>query len=108
MNVIDALRSVNNYPIPTATIAVVAGGRLLDLTAEADEGILMSREFQLAKADLLYWLSIAPNVSQGEQSYSFTDDDRKRLRKLADGICEQYGDEGTAGKVKYGYKGSRL
>ena len=72
MTVNEALRSINAYPIPERTIVEVCERRGLDPCGEAGFSVLDSAEFKLAKADLLLWLSYAPNVSQGGQSYNFS------------------------------------
>lgn len=105
---LDALKSVNAYPIPLRTLVETAERRNLSLTAEASQESLQSKEYRLAKADLLLWLSLAPNITQGGQSYSFTDEQRKRMRNEAQAIVEQLDPVSNAGCVTFGYKGDRL
>lgn len=107
--VIEALRGVNAYPVPPRTLAAVARRRGLELDAEATREVLAGRAFNLARADLLMWLSAAPDVSQGGQSYSFTDEQRKQFRSHAKALYKDFDDDGgSANKPIYGYKGSRL
>lgn len=111
MTVNEALRSINAYPIPDRTIQEVCGRRGLNPYDEAGVEVLESAEFALAKADLLLWLSYAPNVSQGGQSYSFSDEQRLNLRNEAAGLYGDNADENEGGQqmhITYGYKGSRL
>ena len=70
---------------------------------------MQSDAFRLATADLWIWLSAAPNISQGGQSYSFNDQQRKEMRDRALAIIDELEEE-NAGEpqIKYGYKGSRL
>ena len=111
MTINEALRSINAYPIPERTIQEVCERRGLDPCMDAGVSILDSADFKLAKADLLLWLSYAPNVSQGGQSYSFSDEQRNNLRNEAAGL---YGDnsedneDGQQMHITYGYKGNRL
>lgn len=105
---LDVLKSVNAYPIPLRTLVETAGRRNLSLTAEASQECLQSKEYRLAKADLLLWLSLAPNISQGGQSYSFSDEQRKRMRNEAQAIFDQLDPVSNAGCVTFGYKGDRL
>lgn len=105
---LDALKSLNAYPIPLRTLAETADRRNLSLTADAAQEVLQSKEYRLAKADLLLWLSLQPNISQGGQSYSFTDEQRKDLRNAARAIYEELEPTANAGCVTFGYKGSRL
>lgn len=109
MNVLDSLRSLNGYPIPVLTLELVAAGRGLDPEEEVTPALLRSASFMLAKADVLVWLSGAPDVTQEGISYSFTDEQRNSFKISADRIYGQYGgeDDSAAGTV-YGYKGDRL
>lgn len=106
-NVLESLRGVNAYPIPLRTIEEVAKRRGVDLTDETSVTLLTSREFRLSEADLLLWLSYAPNVSQGGQSYNFSDEQRARMRARAQQIYDEL-EEGGIPKNIYGYKGKRL
>lgn len=112
MTILDVLRGVNAYPIPLRTIEEIAVRRALTLTSEADVAILNSREFNLSKGDLYLWLSNAPDVSQGGQSYRFSDEDKKQFRLLANlhyGIAgESLDDSLMEAKPVFGYKGSSL
>lgn len=105
---LDALKSINAYPIPLRTLMEVAERRNLSVTAEATQEVLQSKTLRLAKADLLLWLSIAPDISQGGQSFSFTDEQRKDFKRQAQGIYDALEPSQNARCVTYGYKGSRL
>lgn len=108
--VLESLKGVNAYPIPLRTLTSVAGKRGLQLTADATQEIQKSKAYNLAVADLLMWLSDAPDISQGGQSYSFTDEQRKEFRNRANSLYRDFGADNEAGTPKpiYGYKGSRL
>lgn len=107
--VLEALKGVNAYPVPMRTLAETAERRGVDLTAEATREVLLGKPYKLVTADLLLWLSLAPNVSQGGQSYSFSDEQRTKLRNQAKALFDECGDEtSAAAKPVYGYKGSRL
>lgn len=107
--VLEALKGVNAYPIPLRALTSVADKRGLPLTVEATQEKLKSKEYNLAVADLLMWLSTAPDISQGGQSYSFTDEQRKQFRNRANQTYDDCMEE-EAGTPKpiYGYKGTRL
>lgn len=92
----EYLRSLTRYPVPNATIAEIMARR-----GEAKE---------LGRADLLVWLSVQPNISQGGQSYSFTEEERKTMRAEARAIYKQSGDERLelVTEGQYGYKGEWL
>ena len=106
--IIDALKGINGYPIPRLTLLSIIDNRGLFEGEELTQDILRSAEFKLAQADMLMWLSLAPNVSQGGQTYSFTDEQRMQLRNKANGIYKDAISEGSAPKPIYGYKGNKL
>lgn len=67
------------------------------------------KDYNLSVADTLMWLADAPNVTQGGQSYSFTDEQRQQFRNRAKALYSEFAKGDTiAPKVIYGYKGSRL
>lgn len=104
---LSSVQAVNAYPVPQSFIVTAAAKRGLDLNAEITQEALNSREYRLVYADVLMWLSAAPNISQGGQSYSFNDDQRMKFRNEALDIYGEL-DEDNAPKTTYGYKGSRL
>ena len=105
----EALLGVTGYPVPQRTVEAVALRRGLDLCDGATTESMKSRSFRLCEADMLMWLFRAPNVSQGGQSYNFTDEQRKDFRRRAGVIYDELGeDDGGASGIKYGYRGTRL
>jgi len=108
MKVIESLKSINAYPVPAAAIETTTTMRGLDASAVVTAEILGSQPYRLAKADLLLWLSKAPNVAQGGINYSFTDEQRNAFRKEAQRIFADEGVTPPENIVVYGYKGSRL
>ena len=108
LTVLEALKGINSYPIPFRTLKETAEHRDMVLDDTATIEVLKGNGFNLCRADLLLWLSYAPDISQGGQSYSFTDEQRLRMRNLAEQLYEEFGDEENVPKAAYGYKGSRL
>ncbi len=106
--ILESLKGVNAYPIPLRTLAETAERRGLTLTAGATKAVMDGKEYSLAVADLLLWLSVAPDVSQGGQSFSFTDEQRKQLRGRAQALYGELGEESAVARAVYGYKGGRL
>lgn len=107
--VLESLKGINAYPIPLRSLVDAAEYRGLDMTAEATQEVMQTTAYKLTQADLLLWLSFAPNVSQGGQYYSFTDGQRTQLRNHAKALYKDFDDDsGSANKPIYGYKGSRL
>ena len=107
LTIADALRGINAYPIPDRTLEEIVQKRGIYPELAIDSEVLSSRAYRLCRADLLIWLAGAPAVSQGGQSYSFTDEQRKEMLNAAAKICEECGDD-TQVSVRYGYKGNRL
>lgn len=108
VTVLDSLLSVSAYPIPLRTLVGAVESRELDPAAEATPEVMRSEGYKLAKADIMLWLSLAPDVSQGGQSYSFSDDQRVQLRNRANALYGECADEIDKPKPTYGYKGNRL
>lgn len=106
MTVLESLKSISGYPVPDSTLTDIAVKRGLELTGETDATLLASAPFLLAKADVLKWISFAPNVSQGGISYSLSDSDKSELRRQANAIYSELKDGSY--KPQYGYKGDRL
>lgn len=107
-NVLQSLKSLSGYPIPLATIKDVADEVGLDIDVELTQEIRNSKEFKRAKAQVYFFLSEAPNVSQGGISYSFSEEERRRFRLRAESILDEIGDKGMCSGVEYGYKGEEL
>lgn len=106
--ILESLKGINAYPIPMRALVMAATERGLDLTKDATQEVFAGKAYNLAVADLLMWLTIAPDVSQGGQSYGFTDEQRRQLRSKAFGLYGKFGEDTSAHGVVYGYKGSRL
>lgn len=108
--VLDTLIGISAYPIPHRTLDGVAQGRGLTLSDNVTVDLLRGVAYNLARADLYLWLSTAPDISQGGQSYSFTDEQRADFRRRAYSLYGDYGDgaDVTTPKTVYGYKGERL
>lgn len=106
--ILEALKGVSAYPVPLRTLVETAELRGLSLTSEATKEVMEGRAYRLAYADLLLWLSIAPNITQGGQSFSFTDEQRRQMRNEAQALYDELDEETAVTKPIYGYKGDRL
>lgn len=106
--VLETLKGVSAYPVPLRTIVETAEVRGLSLEETATHDVMVGRAYKLAKADLLLWLSLAPNITQGGQSFSFTDEQRQQFRNQAKALYDECDEVSAATKPIYGYKGSRL
>jgi hypothetical protein len=108
--ILESLKSINGYPVPERTLADTATKRALNLEDEATENVLKSPAYRLAKADVMRWISFAPNVRQADVQYDLLYYDRQELRKAANAIYGELGDDAFIPETtaKFGYKGSRL
>ena len=106
--IVRYLGSLSSYPIPQATLQNIALSVGLDTDKPLRHDVLNSRDMKKAMAKVYFWLSVAPNVSQGGISFSFTEEERRRLRQQAQAILDELGegDEGTG--ISYGYMGEDL
>ncbi len=108
ITILESLKSITGYPIPLSTLQDTAEARGLNLKEEASLEVRAQKSFRLAKADLLFWMSTAPNVSQAGISYNFTDNDRLNFKRQASTIYKDCGEELPGSSISYGYKGERL
>ena len=106
--VLESLKGISAYPIPLRTLVESAKRRGLILDEEASQERITSKVYKVVKADLLSWLALAPNITQGGQSFSFTDEQRQQFRNQAKALYDECGEVSIAAKPIYGYKGSRL
>lgn len=104
----EHLSGISRYPIPLRTIVEVATRRGIALTAEAEQEDLLGKAYRLARADLLLWLSFAPDISQGCQTFSLTDEQRGRMRGEANALYRELEPTQMEVMPTFGYKGDRL
>lgn len=109
------LQGLNAYPIPKRAIEMIAVKR--NTYAEQDvtyryQDEELQRTVSLCEADVYAWLSMAPDVAQGGQSYSFSDAERAAFRRKANALYRANGEEESVisdGKATaFGYKGDKL
>lgn len=105
---LPSLQSLNAYPVPLPFIRSVAAVRGLDVEGTFTPIVATTKQYRLVVADILDWLVTAPNISQGGQNYSFTDEQRTQFRQRAKAIYDECEEKGNGSKPTYGYKGSRL
>lgn len=110
--VLELLKGVTNYPVPARVLNRIALVRDIELTTEVTTEMVSSKDYQLAEADVMRFVSTAPNVTQAGISFDILVSDRNDLRTQANLIYKKYGDElyqpdGEV-KTKFGYKGDRL
>ena len=108
MNVAQSLRSLSAYPIPQATLQDIAEGVGLATDAKLTPELRAGSDFRAAQARIYLFLSEAPNVTQNGISFSFSDDERRRLRGRGLSILEDLGVDTADSGVEYGYQGEYL
>ena len=105
LDLMGALRGESLYPIPRETVEAFAARRGLDV-ARGGAAALGGRAYRLVRADVLGWLSRAPAVSQGGQTYGFSEWERRALAARAARLYREAGE--AAGGPAYGYRGEWL
>lgn len=108
MTILQSLKSITAYPIPSATLQDIVEGCGLSVDADLTNEMRNGIEFKRAKARVYLYLITAPNISQNGVSFSFTSEERKCFKKTAKGILTEIGDDISGLGVKYGYKGENL
>lgn len=106
MTVLQSIKALSNYPIPQHAITQAAVGRGMLPSDQASASIIKSSSYKLLQADILKWLSNAPNVSEGGVSFSFSESERKEMRREASRIYSENGEEEKS--QQFGYIGDQL
>ncbi|MDR1197535.1 MAG: hypothetical protein LBK94_00790 [Prevotellaceae bacterium] len=108
--ILDALKSISGYPVCDAVLQNIATKRGLNLAEEATHDIIVSDGYRLATADVMRWVSFAPNISQEGVSFDMLYSDRQEMRKEANSIYGELNDDAYIAeiKTKFGYKGEWL
>ena len=106
MTLSDYLRGLTNYPVPEEALQSILSKRGLDGKSTMTDDKLLC----LVTADVYRWLSTAPDISQGGQSYSLTDFVREYYRRRANELYREGGEPESVLEEhpRYGYKGERL
>lgn len=89
MTVKEALKVTTSYPVSDAVLIDLAERRGLVATDEVDR---KAASFELAVADLMVWVSYAPNISEGGSSFNVPLSDRKQMRDNANRIYGRHND----------------
>lgn len=89
MTILEAIKESVGYPISDNRAEVTLTKRGLTGADEATQTVLNSKAFELATADLMFWMITAPNISEG--GYSVSVADKKALKELASSIYSKWG-----------------
>lgn len=106
--VIDSLRSISGYPIPANVFEDALDANELDGCAYADADVRNSPQFKRAKASIYTYLSLAPNVSQGGVSFSFTSKEKDAFKRMAESLLADAGDGNDGSSGCYGWMGENF
>lgn len=90
MKTVTALLNSLSFPLTLPQVEVIAVGRGLDLEGEFTPQVAKSKAFLLSKADAMKLAILAPNVSEGGVSISYSD--RKLMMSLANAIYSKFGE----------------
>lgn len=107
MDALTSLKSLSAYPVPSAALLDIAEGAGLAPDTEMTQEVRQSASYRRAKARVYLYLADAPNVSQGGISFSFSEGERNRMRKLAEALLDDLGESNPSG-IDYGYQGEDL
>lgn len=108
MTISELLKSINTYPIP-ASIILEAGIKYnLDVESEATSEIIESRGYKLAKASIYAFLAGAPNITENEISFSFSEDQRSYFLNISNNIKSELGEEDETTGQGFGWMGEDL
>lgn len=106
MTLSEYLRGLTNYPVPEEALQSIRSKRGLDGESTMPDDKLLC----LVTADLYSWVALAPDISQGGQSYSLSDNIREYYRRRANELYREAGEPESVLEEhpRYGYKGERL
>lgn len=105
MKVAEALRALSMYPIPDVLIQWVGAEYELDLELDYTPAVGAGYEYVKATQAVYRWLSTAPDVTQGGQTYRLSHEERARFAELGN---MAHTIPAGAGGPEYGCKGGLL
>ena len=106
MTVRESLLAISNYPIPDAFLQSIGDEVGLDITQDLLDTPTVSLNRVRARAYL--FLAMAPNISEGGVSISFTAAEKKYFLDLARRYADLAGETGLFPGPAYGYKGQNI
>jgi hypothetical protein len=107
---LDALKSLSNIPIPQSVFDKIEVERDINLSDIYDFTISSSAKYKLCEADVLLWLSKAPEIVEGGVTIKISDTDKAKMEKQAVLIYNQFGDTThlIEDQIDYGDKGDEI
>jgi len=90
MTIEQAIRNSFSFPINGDLVETIAIERGLTPGEVFDREVSLSKEFRLTKADIICRTLLAPNVSEGGVSISWSD--RRLFLGMANAVYSEYGE----------------
>lgn len=88
MIVFEALKAVVNYPLSESAVRVALIRRGLNESDGFSQANALSKEFELASADLYLHLATSANIQEGDYNLSVTD--KSNFLKMASAIYKKW------------------
>jgi hypothetical protein len=107
MTVLEALSTLNSFPVPDLAIEKVCLDRELELNGTYTKLVGESQGFELATADLYVWLANTPNIVEQAVGISNSAETKKELMDQANQIYGKYDDVKFTG-ITYGFVGENF
>jgi len=104
MTIADALQSLNTYPIADNYVEKVCIERELTCTEEYTKSIGDSQSFELASADMYFYLSNHPSIVEQEAGINNALAIKENMLEIALTIYGKYGDPKATAR-SYGFRG---
>jgi len=104
MTILEAIQSINTYPIPVNAILLFCADRGLVSSDTYTQAIGQSKEYRLAYADSLMWLHDSPSIVEQEVGLNNAIAIKQDMAERANQIYGGYSDAKYNGK-SFGFIG---
>lgn len=104
MTILEALQAINSYPITKTHIEVICLDRDLVSTDEYTKIIGVSQGYELATADIWFYLAFHPSLVEQEVGINNGQAIKKQMLAIANKIYQKYDDDKFTGNT-YGMIG---
>jgi len=108
MTIYDALISLNSFPIPSSLIEKIGIERGLTVSGNYTLEVSQTQSYELATADVYFWLSKQPILKEQEVSISQEKEIKQQFLDDANAIYKKYSDKKYSGKGAYGFVGENF
>lgn len=104
MTILEALQSINTFPVDELYLQKVCLDRVLTYFDAYTKVIGESEAFQLAMADTWFWLAHHPSIVEQEVGINNAQAIKENMLNKANQIYKEYDDPNYSGKT-YGFVG---